>query len=80
MSYIAYPSRATMARLFDCSESTIDEMVKRGVLPPLIKLSSGCVRWDWAEVRVFINGLKTNGTTTITDPFILGLTNVKTSG
>src|SRR5262245_43879938 len=54
----SYPDRKTVAREFDCSESTVDEMVKRGVLPPPIKLSSGCVRWDWADIQRAIASLK----------------------
>ena len=48
---IAFPSIKTMARLFDCSETQIEKLVKSGVIPPPMKLSSGCVRWDWAAVR-----------------------------
>ena len=29
------------------SESTVDELVRRGVIPPPIKLTPGCVRWWW---------------------------------
>jgi hypothetical protein len=39
-----YLSRASLAKALDMAESTVDEMVKRGVLPPPIKLSTGCVR------------------------------------
>lgn len=55
---VAFPSRKTMARLFDCAENTIDEMVRRGVIPPPLKLG-GCVRWDWADVRAHIANRKT---------------------
>jgi predicted DNA-binding transcriptional regulator AlpA len=50
MSPPAYLSRASLARELDCSESTIDELVRRGVIPPPIRLSSGCLRWRWADV------------------------------
>jgi predicted DNA-binding transcriptional regulator AlpA len=73
---IDYPSRATMARRLDCSESTIDELVKRGTIPPPIKFSSGMVRWDWAAVQAAISGLKVGASTVITDPFVAGLQNV----
>ena len=36
----------------DCAESTVDEMVKRGVLPKPLRLSSGCVRWCWNDVVI----------------------------
>ena len=29
-----YPSRRSLAQALDMAESTVDEMVKRGVLPP----------------------------------------------
>jgi predicted DNA-binding transcriptional regulator AlpA len=78
LAHIPYPSRASMARLLDCAESTIDELVKRGVLPPPIKFSAGMVRWDWAEVQVSINDRKAGTSTVVADPFVLGLQNVTT--
>jgi predicted DNA-binding transcriptional regulator AlpA len=47
----AYLSKATLAEQLDMSESTVAEMVRRGVLPKPVKLSSGCVRWSWAAVE-----------------------------
>jgi predicted DNA-binding transcriptional regulator AlpA len=47
-----YLSRASLAHALDIAESTVDEMVRRGVLPPPIRLSPGCVRWCWADVEV----------------------------
>lgn len=55
---IAYPSKATLARQLDCSESTIEEWVRRGVLPPPVRFPTGTVRWDWSEVQTAINSLK----------------------
>ena len=52
----AYLSRASLARELDCSESTVDEMVRRGVIPPAMRLSSGCVRWRWADVDLALKG------------------------
>jgi predicted DNA-binding transcriptional regulator AlpA len=52
----AYLSRASLARELDCSESTVDEMVRRGVIPPAMRLSSGCVRWRWADVDMALQG------------------------
>jgi predicted DNA-binding transcriptional regulator AlpA len=46
----AYMTRATLAAELQIGESTVDEMVRRGVLPRPVRLSSGCVRWRWASV------------------------------
>jgi predicted DNA-binding transcriptional regulator AlpA len=54
----AYPSRATLAIELDCSESTIDDMVRRGVLPRPIRLSTGCVRFCWADVEMALQSRK----------------------
>jgi predicted DNA-binding transcriptional regulator AlpA len=76
---IDYPSKATMARRLDCCESTVDELVKRGVIPPPIKLSNDCVRWDWAAVRVAIDARKPTagaaGTAANSDPYSMGARN-----
>lgn len=45
-----YISKASLAQALEISESTVDEMVRRGVLPPPARLSSGCVRWRWEMV------------------------------
>lgn len=46
----SFLSRASLARELDISESTVDEMVRRGVLPKPVRLSTGCVRWSWQSV------------------------------
>ncbi len=46
----AYLSRSSLAEALDVSESTVTELVRRGVLPKPIPLSSGCVRWRWETV------------------------------
>ena len=51
MTPAPYLSRASLAEALDMAESTVDEMVKRGILPAPIKLSTGCVRYCWAEVE-----------------------------
>lgn len=45
-----YLSKASLADALEISESTVDEMVRRGVLPKPVKLSAGCVRWRWESV------------------------------
>jgi predicted DNA-binding transcriptional regulator AlpA len=69
-----YPSRATLAYLLDCSESTVDEMVKRGVIPPPMKLSAGCVRWCWADVETALQARK-GGPAEVSDPYSRGVKN-----
>lgn len=41
--------RALAAELM-ISESTLDDYVRRGLLPPPIRISPSCVRWRWAIV------------------------------
>jgi predicted DNA-binding transcriptional regulator AlpA len=76
----AYPSRATMAAELDCAESTIDELVKRGVLPKPRRLSTGCVRWCWAEVVLRLDSLKNGHGSESSDPFLKGIQNVIQEG
>jgi predicted DNA-binding transcriptional regulator AlpA len=65
---VAYPSKATLAHELDCAESTIDELVRKGVLPPPLRLSAGCVRWCWNDVTMALASLK--GTATASDPYL----------
>jgi predicted DNA-binding transcriptional regulator AlpA len=81
MTPAPYLSRRSLAEALDIAESTVDEMVKRGVLPPPIKLSTGCVRWCWADVETALNSLKDNAATKgacvpSADPYIRGAQNV----
>jgi len=76
-----YPSRASLAQALDMAESTVDEMVKRGILPPPIKLSTGCVRWCWADVETALASLKDSAKiidadAPSADPYIQGAQNV----
>jgi predicted DNA-binding transcriptional regulator AlpA len=45
-----YLSKASLADALEISETTVDEMVRRGVLPKPVRLSAGCVRWRWETV------------------------------
>lgn len=78
----AYPSKARLAVELDCAESTVDDMVKRGILPPPVRLSTGCVRWCWADVVTALASLKdaqqtaAPGTGKGTDPYLRGVRNV----
>lgn len=70
----AYLSKATLALQLDIAESTVDEMVRRGVLPKPVKLSPGCVRWSWIAVEQALASLV--GTTDdSSDPFMRGARN-----
>lgn len=69
----AYLSRSTLASQLDMSESTVDEMVRRGVLPRPLRLSNGCVRWSWAAVEAALASLAPSGEHKPSeDPFIAG--------
>lgn len=46
----SYMSRKDLAWELSVSESTVDEMVRRGTIPPPIRLTDGCVRWAWMAV------------------------------
>ena len=54
----AFLSKATLARELEVAESTIDELVRRGILPKPLKLSSGCVRWCWDDCLMALASLK----------------------
>jgi predicted DNA-binding transcriptional regulator AlpA len=71
----AYLSCASLARELDVSETTVNEMVRRGVLPTPYKLSSGCVRWRWSEVELALASLKPGTQTATSDPFLAGAKN-----
>lgn len=43
-------TRAELADELSIAESTVNEFVRRGVLPKPVYLSSGCVRWRWSSV------------------------------
>lgn len=54
----SFLSKATLARELDCAESTIDELVKRGLLPAPLKITSGVVRWRWDDVEKALAAIK----------------------
>lgn len=67
----AYPSKATLAAELDISESTVDQWVKRDLLPKPIR-RGGAVRWCWAEVVAHMTPPDSGGG----DHFMTGLDNV----
>jgi len=68
----SYLSCASLARELDVAESTVYELVNRGILPKPIKLSSGCTRWCWDDVTMALASLKAGATVTEIDPYIRG--------
>lgn len=52
-----YMTKASLAQALEISESTVDEMVRRGVIPRPVRLSSGCVRWRWETVDMALASL-----------------------
>jgi predicted DNA-binding transcriptional regulator AlpA len=73
---VRYLSRASLAAALDIAESTIDDFVKRGILPEPYELSTGCVRWSWQEVQDAIASRKRRGETPPGDPYMAGAANV----
>jgi predicted DNA-binding transcriptional regulator AlpA len=72
----SYVSKATLAAELDISESTVDDYVRRGLLPKPIHIG-GSVRWCWAQVQASLNPLA--GSSKSTDPFMAGVKNVSTA-
>lgn len=69
----SYMSRAELAWELSVSESTVDELVRRAVIPPAVKLTPGCVRWSWMAVQTALARL--TGTAEDDDPFMAGVKN-----
>lgn len=68
----SYVSKATLAAELDISESTVDALVQRGVLPRPVKVG-GSVRWNWALVDASLDASRSAPDA---DPFIEGVSNV----
>lgn len=74
----SFMSRAELAWELSVSQSTVDELVRRGVIPGPMKLTPGCVRWSWTAVETALASLA--GTTDDSDPFMQGARNaIKTA-
>lgn len=74
----SFISRAELAWELSISQSTVDELVRRGVIPGPMKLTPGCVRWSWIAVEIALASLA--GTTDDGDPFMQGARNaIKTA-
>lgn len=71
----SFLSRSSLAAELDISESTVDEMVRRGVLPKPVRLSPGCVRWSWLSVEAALASLGRPVDEGGGDPFMAGARN-----
>jgi predicted DNA-binding transcriptional regulator AlpA len=69
----SFMSRKELAWELSISESTVDELVRRGVIPPATKLTPGCVRWSWTSVESALASLA--ATADDGDPFMVGARN-----
>jgi predicted DNA-binding transcriptional regulator AlpA len=69
----SYMSRRELAWELSVSESTIDDFVRRGVIPAPIRLTDGCVRWWWSAVESALASVGETGN--IGDPYMLGAAN-----
>jgi len=67
----AFVAKATLAHELDVAESTVDELVRRALLPPPIKFTSGCVRWCWNDVEMALASLQ--GGPATGDPYLAGI-------
>ena len=65
----AYLSKASLARELDCAELTIDELVRRAIIPKPRRVTGGCVRWSWTEVELALGSLKDGEG----DPYLSGI-------
>jgi predicted DNA-binding transcriptional regulator AlpA len=73
----AYLSYDSLARELDCSETTVREMVARGILPKPVKLTNGTVRFRWATVDAALASLAAGQDGLAgADPFMEGVRNV----
>lgn len=71
----SWMSRATLAAELDVSESTVDEMVRRGVIPPPARLSNGCIRWRWETVDAALATMLPTASHAPVDAYSAGIRN-----
>lgn len=69
----SYLGKARLATELDISETTVDDYVRRGLLPKPVRLG-GSVRWSWLQVQALLEAHSTSGVSD--DPFMAGLNNV----
>jgi predicted DNA-binding transcriptional regulator AlpA len=68
-------SKAKLAAAMDVSESSIDELVRRGVLPKPLKLTPALIRWSWDAVERALASLAGTTDDGSSDPFMQGARN-----
>jgi predicted DNA-binding transcriptional regulator AlpA len=66
----SFVSKTTLAAELDIGESTVDELVKRGVLPKPIRIG-GSARWSWSSVQQALNSMGAGNEAA--DPFFKAL-------
>jgi predicted DNA-binding transcriptional regulator AlpA len=69
----SYLGKARLATELDISETTVDDYVRRGLLPKPVRLG-GSVRWSWSQVQALLDAHSIGGSSD--DPFMAGLNNV----
>ena len=81
----AYVSAESLGYILDLSRSTIDDYVRRGLLPKPVKVGS-CLRYRFAEVEKFIAAsndelaqINGNALSGEEDAFLTGIKNVSPS-
>lgn len=70
MSWPDYCTRETLAKRLDLKPGYLDQLVKRGCLPPPRQVGEALL-WAWVEVDTFIRNGKT--TEVIDDPYARGV-------
>lgn len=69
----SYLGKARLATELDISETSVDDYVRRGLLPKPVRLG-GSVRWSWSQVQALLDAHSAGGVPD--DPFMAGLNNV----
>lgn len=66
-----FVSAGTLAHRLDCSKTTINSYVQRGLLPKPTRIGE-LVRWRWVDVETFLaNGAESYADAT--DPYLAGI-------
>lgn len=81
-----YVSAETLAYRLDCSRSTVDDYVRRGLLP-IPRIVGNLQRWRWSEIEAWIANqgaardqlLSSNADADDDDPYSLGVKRVTAS-
>ena len=74
-----YVSAQTLAYRLDCSRSTVDDYVRRGLLPGPIRVGR-MQRWRWSDIETWIAQSEAQGRDKVEDdPYIRGVDRLATS-